>query len=179
MTSGVGYLRARLIVAAVVAAAGLAGCKTTEDAAMASAANDVAEPAVAEPVDLTFVPPTEPRRRGLYHFNRGDFGLAERYFREAVEKDPNDAASWIGLAASYDNTRRFDFADRAYATAIRLVGETTQILNNRAYSYMLRGDLRQARATFRKALKTDPGNPVIRNNIRLLNAKIRADGNEM
>jgi len=43
-----------------------------------------------------------PLRLGLEHFNRGNFGIAEQYFRDAVEKAPKDASAWIGLAASYD-----------------------------------------------------------------------------
>jgi len=81
---------------------------------------------------------------GIEHFNRGNFGIAERYFRDATEKAPKDPAAWIGLAASYDRVGRFDLADRAYVHAIRLVGETTEILNNQGYSHMLRGDLAPA-----------------------------------
>ena len=76
---------------------------------------------------------------------------------------------WIGLAASYDRLRRFDLADRAYGQAIKLVGETVQLLNNQGYSYMLRGDLQRARQKFHKAYELNPGNPTILNNIELLN----------
>jgi len=142
----------------------LAGCKSTDIAADAHA---------AAPLDISAVPPpVEPFRRGLYYFNRGDYGLAETQFRETVEKTPNNTGAWIALAASYDNLRRFEFADRAYATAIRLAGETPQILNNQALSYMLRGDLAAARAKLIKALKLDPQNAVAHNNLHLVEARI-------
>jgi Flp pilus assembly protein TadD len=51
-------------------------------------------------------------------------------------------------SASYDRLGRFDLAERAYQSAIHLVGETTVILNNRGYSYMLRGNLVAAARTF-------------------------------
>jgi Flp pilus assembly protein TadD len=105
---------------------------------------------------------------GIETFNRGNFGVAQRYFQAAVEKAPKDASAWIGLAASYDRLGRFDLADRAYGSAIRLAGETTAILNNRGYSYMLRGDLNSARREFLKALHREPGNPTILNNLKLL-----------
>jgi hypothetical protein len=54
---------------------------------------------------------------------------------------------------------RFDLADRSYAAAAKLVGDTPSLLNNEGYSYMLRGDLRRARAKFDAALSLDPGNP--------------------
>jgi Flp pilus assembly protein TadD len=128
--------------------------------------------ATADPIDLTYVPPSDPLRRGLYHFHRGEFGLAEQYFRAVVEKSPDNVTAWIGLAGSYDNIRRFDLADRAYAQAIRLAGETPQILNNQGYSYLLRGDLVGARARFRKALRRDPRNLTIRDNLRIVNARL-------
>jgi len=51
-----------------------------------------------------------------------------------------------------------------------LVGETTEILNNQGYSYMLRGDLAKARVKFLKALQLEPNNATIANNLKLLNA---------
>ena len=123
---------------------------------------------VQEPASEKFLPADEPYRLGAEHFNRGDYGLAERYFREAVEKAPEDGASWVALASSYDRLRRFDLADRAYGRAIELCGETVQILNNQGYSQMLRGNLKSARAKFLKAAARDPDNPTILNNIRLL-----------
>ena len=160
-----------LCLALVFIAAGLGGCKTLEHALWGPPVGEAAV-ASADPVDLTYVPPTDPLRRGLYHFNRGEFGLAESYFRAVVEKNPDNVTAWIGLAGCYDNIRRFDLADRAYREAIRLAGETPQILNNQGYSYMLRGDLAAARARFRKALRLDPHNRTIRDNLRIVDAKL-------
>ena len=91
----------------------------------------------------------------------------------AVEKAPRDADAWIGLAGSYDRTGRFDLADRAYREAIKLQGETTQILNNYGYSLMLRGDLNGAREKFKEAFEREPDNPTVQNNINLLNDSYR------
>ena len=74
------------------------------------------------------------------------------------------------MAASYDRLERFDLADRAYANALRLAGQTTQILNNQGYSYMLRGDFKQAREKFLLAYQREPGNPAIINNLQLLDS---------
>ena len=124
---------------------------------------------VQEPADVKYYPSDEPLRMGMEHFSRGNYGISQRYFRDAVEKAPKDATAWIGLAASYDRLRRFDLADQAYAAAIKLTGETVQILNNEGYSYMLRGNLVKARAKFLKAYELDPANPTIVNNLELLN----------
>jgi len=126
-----------------------------------------------DPADLKYFPSDQPLRLGTQHFNDGDFGLAERYFRDAVEKAPKDVSAWIGLAASYDRLARFDLADRAYRSAIKLNGATVQILNNEGYSYMLRGDLIKARAMFQAALRRSPGNPTIINNLELLDSSAK------
>jgi Tfp pilus assembly protein PilF len=83
---------------------------------------------VQEPTDVKYYPSDEPLRMGLEQFNRGNYGIAQRYFKDAVEKSPKDVTAWTGLAASYDRLRRFDLADQAYAAAIRRGGVTVQIL---------------------------------------------------
>ena len=162
----------------------LAGCQTVDSTGVvlsptgepAVAMGDAATPTppatstVQDPTDLEYYPSDTPLKLGLEYFNRGSFGLAARYFEDAVAKAPKDATAWVGLAASYDRIGRFDLADRAYKRAIRLVGETTAILNNQGYSYMLRGRLIEARRKFLKAYDRDPTNPTIVNNLELLNS---------
>jgi Flp pilus assembly protein TadD len=153
---------------------GLVGCNTFSEVPSAPAADQVA-PAVTmqNAGDIKYYPSDEPLKLGLEYFKKGSYGIAQRYFRDAVEKAPEDAEAWIGLAASYDRLRRFDLADQAYATAIKLTGETVQILNDRGYSYLLRGDLSKARAKFLRAYQLDPTNPTVINNIALLNSSYR------
>ncbi len=123
---------------------------------------------IQEPESEKFFPSDEPYQIGVENFNRGHYGVAETRFQEAVEKAPGDALAWVALAATYDRMMRFDFADRAYARAIAISGETAQILNNQGYSHMLRGNLKTARQKFTKAAAMDPANPTIQNNILLL-----------
>jgi Flp pilus assembly protein TadD len=130
-------------------------------------------PALAGDDLAKYSPAEEPYRKGADHFARGEYGLAEQNFREATEKTPQDAASWIALAACYDRLRRFELADRAYQTAIKLSGETALILNNQGYSYMLRGNLAAARAKLAKARALEPDNPLVRNNIKLLDGSAK------
>jgi Flp pilus assembly protein TadD len=173
--------RAFLVGAAGLLLISIGGCETDgtnpwpEDVFARTSGPKVTTP-LQDPDDARYYPSDEPLRLGLEHFNRGHYGLAERYFRDAVEKAPRDATAWVGLAASYDRIRRFDLADRAYAQAIKLVGETTDILNNLGYSYMLRGNYPVARKKFLQALKRDPGNPTIANNLWLLDSSYGATG---
>jgi Flp pilus assembly protein TadD len=115
----------------------------------------------------------EDLRLGKKYFNAGNFSLAERHFRRAVELRPRDLEGWVGLAASYDRLRRFELADRAYDQAIKIGGPSGEVLNNRGYSYMLRGDYRRARETLLEAQAQDPGNSYIKNNLELLEASVR------
>jgi tetratricopeptide (TPR) repeat protein len=115
---------------------------------------------------------------GKRHFRKGDYGLAEKHFRRAVESGLPDAReageAWLGLAACYDRLRRFELADRAYAQAIRVVGPAPEILNNQGYSYIMRGDYRRARVKLDAAYAKDPANPHILANLELLDRAVRA-----
>jgi tetratricopeptide (TPR) repeat protein len=117
--------------------------------------------------------PNDDVQLGKKYFRSNNFGLAEKSFRNAVEKHPRDAEAWVGLAASYDRLHRFDLADRAYVEATRIVGPTPEILNNQGFSYMLRGDYERARKKLDEAQNRDPGNPYIQANMRLLQDSYR------
>jgi tetratricopeptide (TPR) repeat protein len=112
--------------------------------------------------------PSDDLQRGKMYFRKNNFGLAEKNFRSAAEKHPNDAEAWVGLAATYDRLRRFDLADRAYTAAIHIVGRTPEVLNNLGFSYLLRADYKRAQTTLMEARAKDPSNPYIQANLRLL-----------
>lgn len=105
---------------------------------------------------------------GKAFFRAQSYGNSAAAFRKAVELAPNDPESWLGLAASYDRLRRFDLADRAYEQFALRSPLTYQYHNNRGYSFLLRGDLSDARRHFLKAYELAPNNPVVANNLKLL-----------
>jgi Flp pilus assembly protein TadD len=117
--------------------------------------------------------PSDDLSLGKKQYRAGNFGVAERYFRRAAEMHPRDAEAWIGLAAAYDRLRRFDLADRAYEQVVAIIGPTAEVLNNRGYSYMLRGDYPRARSILLAAAAKDPKNPYIKNNLELLDKSFR------
>src|SRR5258707_10188426 len=105
-------------LASALLATALAACETVQEATVRDAA--VVAPVapagpdpVQEPTDVKYYPSDEPVRMGLEHFNRGNFGLSQRYFKDAVEKAPKDVTAWVGLAASYDRLRRLDLGGQA------------------------------------------------------------------
>jgi Flp pilus assembly protein TadD len=162
----------RLPVLAAALVGLLAGaCSTTEigagplEAATASLAPPVSKPSPDAPKDDVTL--------GKAHFRAGHFGLAEVHFRRAVETNRGDAEAWTGLAASYDQLKRYDLADRAYREALKLTGPTAEFLNNRGYSYLLRGDVRRASEDLSRASALDPTSEHIRNNIDALDRRAR------
>jgi len=101
-------------------------------------------------------------------FAQGNYGHAARYYQRAVEVAPQNGEAWLGLAASYDQVRRFDLADRAYREAGKYLGQKAEYYNSLGYSYMLRGDLAKAQGQLLKAQEIDPANPTISNNLQML-----------
>ena len=111
-----------------------------------------------------------PLERGRLHYARGDYGLAEKYFRQAVEQNSNNANAWIGLAATYDRLKRFDLAARAYKVVVKMVGYTVPVHNNLGYHHYLQGNMKKARKHFESAHNIDPSNPQVIANLELLDA---------
>ena len=107
------------------------------------------------------------------HFRIGDFGYSAALYKRYVELTPNDPEGYVGLAASYDGLRRFDLADRVYASLYKLAGGTAQYYNNLGYSYMLRGDTTTALANLRKASQLDPKNLTVANNLKMLGNAVK------
>jgi Flp pilus assembly protein TadD len=107
-------------------------------------------------------------RAGKAHFRQANYGLAEKHFRKAVELRASNAEAWMGLAASYDQLGRFDFADRAYAQLVKVAGRQPRIVNNMGYSHLLRGDKNKARVFLAEAQAAMPGDPVVHANLAML-----------
>jgi Flp pilus assembly protein TadD len=107
-------------------------------------------------------------RAGKQQFNDGNYGLAEKHFRKAVELRADNAEAWMGLAASYDELGRFDFADRAYEQLLKLAGRRPEIVNNMGYSQYLRGNSEEARKLLLEAQATIADKTIVDANLALL-----------
>jgi Flp pilus assembly protein TadD len=121
-------------------------------------------------------PSDEPLYLAKQKFRSGDYGLAEEYYRRAVEANPESLDAWLGLAASYDRLKRFDLAERAYKQLIRKIGYTPVVLNNLGYHYLLAGNMTEARKYMMRAYQKDPNNPEIQSNLALLDQWATAPG---
>jgi Flp pilus assembly protein TadD len=175
------YVRATVAIACLVA---LAGCSASS--LKLGWAEDDPPPANPEITGSVSAPdplavkdamlggdPSDDLSLGKRHYREKNYGLAEQHFRRATEKLPRDGEAWLGLAASYDRLKRYELADRAYSQALTIYGPRPEVLNNIGYSFLLRGDLRKARAKFAEAQTRDPENPTIANNIALVNEAVK------
>ena len=102
------------------------------------------------------------------NFREANYGLAEQHFRKAVELRGDNSEAWMGLAASYDQLGRFDFADRAYDQLLKVAGRKPQIVNNMGYSQLLRGNKKKARALLLEAKAGLADQTVVNANLALL-----------
>lgn len=143
----------------------LAGCVMGREKGVASR-----DPYAPLPAASLLDPSQEDLVKAQSHFRNEDYGLAETYFRKAVERNPNNGDAWVGLAASYDRLRRFDLAERAYRVVVQKVGYNVTVHNNLGYHYYLRGNMPKARKHFDAAHALEPDNPYILNNLKLVDA---------
>jgi Flp pilus assembly protein TadD len=157
-------MRKNLIISTAILAGALAagGCTTTNgdkavDKTKTASVEDVTTDIAKRDLDL-----------GRRHFREANFGLAEKHFRKAVELNAANASGWLGLAASYDQLGRFDFADRAYEQVIKVAGRKPEVVSNQGYSYLLRGDFKRSEELLAEAKKAMPDNKRVEANLALL-----------
>ena len=153
------------VLATALLALVLAGCVASREKGVASR-----DPFAPLPASSRLDPSQEELVKAQSHFRNEDYGLAETYFRKAVERNPNNGDAWVGLAASYDRLRRFDLAERAYRVVVQKVGYNVTVHNNLGYHHYLRGDIAKARKHFDAAHELEPNNPYILNNLKLVDA---------
>ena len=163
--------RALRLAPLVIAVAALGACSAipmaTPDASIELTTGSVPA-APARPLDEV----KDDLTLGKEHYRATNYGLAELHFRRAVEAS-GDAEAWLGLAAAYDQLRRFELADRAYREVLKRTGPTPELLNNRGYSYLLRGNFRRASQDLSAAAAGAPDDERIRNNLRALDSRAR------
>ena len=152
-------------VCAVALAVALSGCSSKLVGASTWGNNSLK---VAEISDIGSYTADTALVQARAHFRNNDYGHSAAFYKRVVELRPKDPEGYVGLGASYDRLRRFDLADRVYASLHQLSGGTVQYHNNVGYSYMLRGKLGEALSHFRKAEKLAPGNMVVANNLQIL-----------
>ena len=152
---------------AAIVAIGLMGCQPTVTPTPVPNAITGQNPG-----DVKYYPSDEPVKLGIQRFYEGNYRLAQQYFQNAVEKTPKTrppGSDW--------RRATIDWGDSILPIAAMRLRPNWWvtpriILNNEGYSYMLRGDLRKARAKFDAALRLDPATRR-RSTISLCSIKVR------
>ena len=116
----------------------------------------------------TYYPNEQLVKEGLVQIREKNYGKSYTLFKKAVEVYPDDPLAWLGYSASADHLSRFKNADIGYRRLARMIPNTPTYLNNVGYSYLLRGNLRQARTYFLRAYEIDHSNETTTNNLELL-----------
>jgi Flp pilus assembly protein TadD len=152
----------RLLTTALIAGALLlAGCQANQIDQNTTRSVD---PAVVSDISAADL------KAGKEQFLEANYGLAEKKFRKAAELRSDNAEAWLGLAASYDQLGRYDFAERAYQQLFKLAGRKPQIVSNYGYSQLLRGNKKEAKKLFQEAAAAMPDNARIKANQKLLSS---------
>jgi tetratricopeptide (TPR) repeat protein len=112
------------------------------------------------PVDLR-----DPYERGKAYLMAGQFGLAVRTFRAALQDEPTSVRTLNAIAATYDRMHRFDLAERYYMKALALDPESVQTLNNIGYSYVLQGRAQLALEYLQRSLNLARSNETVLSNV--------------
>ncbi|MDX0521922.1 tetratricopeptide repeat protein [Sinorhizobium medicae] len=155
-----GTRRTTELALAIVAAVLLSSCQTSE--VLSSADVDPTSALTGGDVSRSDLD------QGKLQFMNGNYGLAEKHFREAVELRRDNAEALMGLAACYDRLGRFDLADRTYSQLLKVAGRQPRIVNNMGYSHYLRGEKAKARTLLLEARAALPGDKTIEANLALL-----------
>lgn len=96
---------------------------------------------------------------GTIFYNQGEFLMAERMYRQAVDADPNYALAFFDLGNVLDELQRLPEAVEAYRTAIRLVPKYADAHYNLALALERLDERRRALRHWEIYLKLDPAGP--------------------
>jgi tetratricopeptide (TPR) repeat protein len=96
---------------------------------------------------------------GTLYYNRQDFGLAERHYRQAIEADPRYALAYFDLGNVLDETGRVQEAVQTYKTALQLAPTYADAHYNLALAYEKLREPRKALKHWQAYVKLDTAGP--------------------
>jgi Flp pilus assembly protein TadD len=105
----------------------------------------------------------------------GELRLAKGLIDHATSLPQASWRAWNARGAVADLFKDFDTADRSYERALALAPDQGEVLNNRGWSHLLRGDWTGALVSLEAAAKQAPNNARVANNLELARAALAAD----
>ncbi len=114
---------------------------------------------LAHPNDIAFA-----RYAAQYAMQRGDYGVAVRYYKDMLHRQPNDVVAINNLASALAQTndpKAIDYAEQAY----RLAPRQPAVMDTLAMLAAKKGDTQRALGLLQEAYKLAPNVPIIRFNL--------------
>ena len=108
---------------------------------------------------------TEAQAQARAHYQAGNLGEAERFYREALRDDPSNADVWCLLGIVCRAGGRYAEAVAAYREALRLRPGFVEALNNLGNALVNQGHTADAVATFQEVLRLRPDYIQAHNNL--------------
>lgn len=127
---------------------------------------------------LLAIDPANPallERAAIAALRIGDLVHAKPLIVRATRADGASWRAWNASGVVADLERNWPEADAAYSRALGLQPRQPDVINNRGWSRLLRGDWAEAVADFEQAAALDPASTRIRNNRELARAALSAD----
>jgi len=113
---------------------------------------------------------------GTLHYNRQDYGQAERHYRSAIEIDPRYALAYFDLGNVLDETGRVQEAIQTYKTALQLAPTYADAHYNLALAYEKIREPRKAVKHWRAYIKLDTTSPWAVHARNQIQRTLQADG---
>jgi Flp pilus assembly protein TadD len=114
-------------------------------------------------------------RAGVAALKSGAVAEALPLVTRATKAEGATWRAWNALGVLADLGRDWTQADEAYERALQLAPEVADVVNNRGWSRLLRGNWPAAVTDFERAAALDPNSPRIANNLELARAVMAAD----
>jgi tetratricopeptide (TPR) repeat protein len=114
-------------------------------------------------------------RAGIAAVKLGDNARAARLLRRATARTAATWRAWDALGVVSDLDRDWTQADDAYANALKLAPGEAEVINNRGWSHLLRGDWSEASVDFARAAAISSNSTRIANNLELAREALSAD----
>jgi Tfp pilus assembly protein PilF len=141
-------------------------CATGPQKMPASGSPPAGAPVTDRPVE------TEPARvafqRGYEAVQKGDLSQAERFFKQALEGEPNLAAAWGNLGIIYERRAMPDRAEEAYAKAMQLSPDAGVAWEYGSRLYCRTGRAAKAEQLVRAGLEKFPQSIELRTDLGLV-----------
>lgn len=97
---------------------------------------------------------------GLAYYNKQEYELSERYYKEALEIQPKFINALAGLAQTYEAVGRYAEAVGLLERAVRLDPDSALLRFQLGKAYAQAGDRRRAYARFLEVVDMSPNSPL-------------------